>query len=125
MTNRLVPYVQNHGKDTDIRMSSVRLFESEDKYTKVYWLSSGHIERMLVIWPLKNIVEFHGETIIRLSRNRLVAMKDLKKLEQVDGVWHATIVWWDGTTRSYHVSRRCKPMVNQYLKGRDATTSTA
>lgn len=121
----MTDWVQNYGKDTDIPMSCVLLFESDTKYTQVYWLRSGCVVRRLVVWPLKKIVELHGETIIRLSRDTLVAMKDLKKLEKVGKGWQATVVGWDGKPRTYHVSRRCKPMVNRYLKGRDAASSPA
>ena len=102
-------------------MSDVLLFEAEDKMTVVTYLHKGAYRQTAVLWPLKKIIEQYGESFIRLSRNCLARMTAIKKLEQTPQGWQATVVGLDSIQRVHHVSRRCKPMVNKYLKGRDDT----
>lgn len=117
----MTEWVQTYGRDTDIPLSSVLLFEAEDKMTVVTYLDKGAYRQTAVLGPLKKIIEQHGGYFIRLSRNCLAHMPDVKKLEHTREGWQATVVGWDSTPRVHHVSRRCKPMVAEYLKGRDAT----
>ena len=98
------------GRQVLIDLREVACLLAEDKYTTVFHRG----QRTVIDDSLVDLERLHGERLLRVHRNALVARDRIRGLERVPGGAHRVLL--EGCDFSPQVSRRQLPVLRKIIK---------